>query len=94
MKYSITFSERARKQLKKLDSKASKTVLSWIEINLNGSENPRDKGKALTGPLKGIWRYRVEDYRILAEIKDEEVIILIIEAVHKKNVYDNINIYN
>ena len=94
MRYHVLISEKARKQLQKLDRVTSEMIVSWIDENLNGCENPREKGKALTGPLKGIWRYRIEDYRILAEIRDGEVVILIIEVRHRKNVYEKKNVYD
>lgn len=47
----------------------------------------RAHGKALTGNLKGIWRYRVGDYRIFAEFEDDELIVLIFEVAHRREVY-------
>jgi mRNA interferase RelE/StbE len=49
--------------------------------------NPRLSGKALQGDLKGLWRYRVGNYRLIAQIKDNELIILVIEIGHRKEVY-------
>jgi len=88
MKYHLIISEKAVKQLKKLDKITSEIIISWIEKNLDGSESPRSKGKALTGSLTGTWRYRVGDYRVLAEINDGELIILVVEIRNRKNVYD------
>ena len=51
------------------------------------TENPRIKGKPLTGDLKGLWRYRVGDYRILAEIQDDKIVILILDIGHRSKIY-------
>ena len=63
-------------------------LLGWIRKNLEGCENPRQHGKALTANRKGQWRYRVGNYRILSEIQDEKIIILILEIGHRREIYD------
>ena len=88
MRYRVIYEERALKQLRKMERKISEKIILWIEKNLNGCESPRSKGKALSGTLTGMWRYRIGDHRILAEIKDGELIILVIEVRNRKNVYD------
>ena len=75
MKYDVEYSKTAVNTIKKMDSSTSKLIRTWIEKNLINTENPRIKGKALTGDLKGLWRYRVGDYRILAEIQDNKIVI-------------------
>ncbi len=47
-KYKVVFSERAKKELKKLDKSISTLIIGWIEKNLEGCLNPRLMGKALT----------------------------------------------
>ena len=73
--------------IKKMDSSTSKLIRTWIEKNLIDTENPRIKGKALTGDLKGLWRYRVGDYRILADIQDDKIVILILDIGHRSKIY-------
>lgn len=51
------------------------------------TENPQIKGKALTGDLKGLWRYRVSDYKILADIQDDKIVILILDIGHRSKIY-------
>ena len=65
MKYNVEYSKTAVNIIKKMDSSTSKLIRTWIEKNLMNTENPRIKGKPLTGDLKGLWHYRVGDYRIL-----------------------------
>ena len=87
MKYDVEYSKTAVNTIKKMDSSTSKLIRTWIEKNLMNTENPRIKGKALTGDLKGLWRYRVGDYRILAEIQDNKIVILILDIGHRSKIY-------
>ena len=80
MIYKIEYSDRAKKQIKKLDKQTQALIKGWIERNLIGTSNPRQHGKGLTANRSGEWRYRVGDYRILAKIQDNKVIILILEV--------------
>ncbi len=86
--FSIQFSNKALKQLKKLDDYTQRIIIAWIEKNLVNCEDPRCHGKGLTANRSGQWRYRVGDYRILAEIRDEELIILVIEVGHRSKIYN------
>ena len=85
--YEVKFTESAEKDLKKL-SKTNKAIAKllkkWILENLINTQNPKQRGKALTGNLKGLWRYRVGSYRIVVEIKDEVLLILIIEISDRR----------
>lgn len=85
--YQVKFSEHAVKQLKKIDKSTVRVIKNWIIKNLVDTVDPRLHGKALTGNLKGIWRYRVGDYRLFAEIKDEELIIFLFEIAHRRGIY-------
>lgn len=88
MKYKVEFSKRALKDLKKLDRHTAALILGWVRKNLEGCENPRLHGKALTADKKGQWRYRVGDYRLLAKIEDEKIIILILNIGHRREIYE------
>ena len=88
--YGVKFTESAEKDLKKINksNKAiAKRLKKWISENLIGIQNPKQRGKALTGNLKGLWRYRVGSYRIIAEIKNDILLILIIEISDRKETY-------
>ena len=89
MRYRVILSEKARKTLKKLDKHTSSLIIGWIEKNLEGCENPRIHGKGLTTNRSGQWRYRVGNYRLICEIQDEKIAILVLEVGHRKNIYDN-----
>ena len=88
MQYKIVFTDRAKKQLKKLDKHIASLIIGWLEKNIEGCENPRQHGKALIENKLGEWRYRIGDYRVICEIQDEEIIVLVLEVGHRKNVYE------
>ncbi|HAA9661116.1 TPA_asm: type II toxin-antitoxin system mRNA interferase toxin, RelE/StbE family [Listeria monocytogenes] len=88
MSYQVSFSHQALKQLKKMDKRTSGYILAWIKKNLVDSTNPQVKGKPLRYNKKGLWRYRVGDFRIITEIHDEELIILVLNVGHRKSIYE------
>jgi len=83
----IEINERALKNLKKLDKSIAKMLFAWIEKHLEKTDNPRVYGKGLAHDKKGIWRYRVGQYRILANSKDDKLVILLIDLGHRKDIY-------
>lgn len=89
MNYKVVFTERAKKELKKLDKHTAALILGWIRKNLEGCENPRLHGRGLTANRSGQWRYRIGDYRLLAEISDETITILILNVGHRRDIYKN-----
>jgi len=62
-------------------------IVAWIRKNLEGCTNPRLYGKGLVANLNGQWRYRIGDYRIIAEISDEKITILVLTIGHRKEIY-------
>ena len=87
MSFSVRYDEKALKQLKKMDRSVQRLIVNWIEKNLIDTENPRLHGKGLSGDKSGYWRYRVGDYRVIADIRDEEIIIVIVEIGHRREIY-------
>ena len=86
--FKVEYTESALKDLKKLDKYTRKLILAWIEKNLVNCSDPRMHGKGLVSNRSGQWRYRIGDYRIIADIQDNKLIILIIGAGHRRNIYD------
>lgn len=87
MSYIVEFTEQAKKDLKKMDKHTTAFILGWIRKNLEGCSDPRQHGKGLVANHSGEWRYRIGDYRLIAEIKEEKVIILILTVGHRRDVY-------
>lgn len=83
----VTLSVMAKKQLKQLDKPVQKRITKFL-TELTELADPRSKGKMLVGDLKGFWRYRVGDYRLICRIHDEELEILVVEVGHRKEIYD------
>ena len=87
MAWTIKFAEIAAKQMQKLYKTKSKLILNYLNLHIASSENLRNSGKALGNDKKGLWRYRVENYRVICEIKDSELIVLVLRVAHRKEVY-------
>ncbi|NLZ36709.1 MAG: type II toxin-antitoxin system RelE/ParE family toxin [Clostridiales bacterium] len=88
MSFRVEFTERALRELKKLDKHTAAFIIGWVKKNLEDCENPRLHGKALTANRSGQWRYRIGDYRIIAEITDSKLVILVIAVGHRKDIYN------
>ncbi len=88
MAWEVEYTEQAVKQLKKMDKYTRTLLLSWIEKNLVGTDDPRRHGKGLTANRSGQWRYRVGDYRLIADIQDEKIVILILNIGHRRDIYN------
>lgn len=88
MIYKVVFTEKAKKELKKLDKQISALIIGWLEKNIESCNNPRAYGKGLTGNKSGQWRYHIGDYRAICEIEDDKVIVLVLEIGHRKNIYE------
>ena len=86
-KYTIKFEKSFLKALKKLDKQTLLIITSYIDNNLKDTNNPRKKGKALTGNLKGLWRYRIMDYRLIVDIQDDILVIVAIDFKHRNKIY-------
>lgn len=87
MNYTVIFADKAQKQLEKLDKSIAALIIGWIEKNLQNCENPRLHGKALIANSSGQWRYRIGDYRLICEIQENEITILVLEVEHRRNIY-------
>ena len=88
MQYKVIFTERAKRQLKKLDKHIAALIIGWLEKNIQNCENPRLHGKGLVENKSGQWRYRIGDYRVICEIQDKEIIVLVLEVGHRRDIYD------
>ena len=88
MQYKVIFTEKAKKQLKKLDKHIAALIIGWLEKNIQNCENPRLHGKGLVENKSGQWRYRIGDYRVICEIQDKEIIVLVLEVGHRIEIYN------
>ena len=82
----VLYSDLSLKQLKKMGKSEAKMIINYMK-EIERLDNPRVRGKALVENLKGFWRYRVGDWRVICDIVDEEIIIHVIEVGHRREVY-------
>jgi mRNA interferase RelE/StbE len=85
--WTIDYSKSARNQLKKLDKPIARRILDFLDNRVAKHDDPRTLGKALTGSLGTLWRYRIGDYRIICEIQHSTVRILVVHVGHSREVY-------
>jgi len=85
--WTINYADTAKVQLRKLDKPTARRIVDYLSERIAILENPRNTGKALTGPLGGLWRYRVGDFRIICEIQDNTVCILVVQIGNRREVY-------
>ena len=84
----IEFDRDAARDLRKLGANAHRLILRYLRERIATTEDPRRFGHALTGDLKGLWRYRVGDFRIVAAIEDDRFVVLVVTVGHRREVYD------
>ena len=87
MIYQLITTDKFDKAFKKLDRQTKKIIKAWIDKNLMDCEDPRIHGKGLTYNRSGQWRYRVGNYRILAEIQDNQLVLVLIDVGHRSKIY-------
>lgn len=87
MTYQVVMTAKFARSFKKLDHSVQIMIKMWIEKNLINTNDPRLHGKPLSGNLNKYWRYRIGDYRLLAEINDDELIIVAVNIGHRKEIY-------
>ena len=84
----VAYHADAQNALDKMGNNAREKIIRYMRERIEGYDDPRRFGKALQYELKGLWRYRVGDYRIICKIKDHELIVLVVEVDHRKDVYE------
>jgi len=85
--WTIEYTDIARTQLRKLDKAAARRILNYMDERIAPLEDARSLGKALRGPLGEFWRYRVGDYRIICDLHDQNLRVLVVRVGGRKDVY-------
>jgi mRNA interferase RelE/StbE len=85
--WTIEIARTAERQIRKLDRLAQVSIIRFLRERVQPADDPRQWGKPLHGERRGLWRYRVGDYRMICDIEDERVTVLVLEVGHRKNVY-------
>ncbi len=87
MNWSVEYTATATRQLRKLDRPIAQRIIDTMEQRIAHTDDPRCMGKALTGTLTGLWRYRIGDYRLICTIQDVKLCVLVIEIGHRREIY-------
>lgn len=83
----VEFDPDAARELRKLGHEPRRAIQAYLRNRIATADDPRRFGHALTGDLKGLWRYRVGDYRIVADIRDREILVMVVTIGHRRDVY-------
>ena len=87
MAWTIEYTDTARRQLRKLDKQSARRILDYMDQRVAPVEDVRSLGKALRGPLGEFWRYRVGEYRIICELLDQQLRVLVVRVGGRKDIY-------
>ena len=87
MAWTIEYTDLARSQLRKLDTQAARRIVDYMDKRVALSENPRSMGRALSVPLGGFWRYRVGSHRVICDIQDRVLRVLVVRVGGRDRVY-------
>ncbi len=87
MAWRVEISRTAEKQIAKIDRQGQVNIVRYLKERIEPSRDPRQLGKALHGDKQGLWRYRVGDYRLICDIRDEATTIVVLAVGHRKEVY-------
>jgi mRNA interferase RelE/StbE len=89
LNWKIEFDKKAEEDLLKFDKPARNRILKFIDERLIKRENPRNLGAPLKGELSGLWKYRIGDYRLVCQLEDKTVTILIVAVGHRRKIYNS-----
>ena len=87
MAWQIEYADTARAQLRKLDKQIARRIIDFMDERVAPLDDPRSVGKALTGPLGDFWRYRVGDCRVICDIQDGALRVLVVRVGNRREIY-------
>ena len=87
MAWTIEYTDTARTQLRKLDRKTARRIVDYMDERVAPLDNPRSAGRTLTGPSGGLWRYRVGNCRVICDIQDSVMRVLVVKMGNRREVY-------
>jgi mRNA interferase RelE/StbE len=87
VRWTIEYACSAEKHLRSLDRPTRQRILDYLDQRIAPLDDPRSIGKCLKGELSEYWRYRIGDYRLICEIHDETIVVLVLRIGHRKEVY-------
>ena len=87
MAWTVEYTTAVERALSRLDRQTARRIRDDMRDRVAVLDNPRDIGNALTGRWSGYWRYRVGDYRVICDIQDEALRVLVVTVGHRSQVY-------
>ena len=87
MAWRVEFIPAAQRELGKLDRQAARRIGDYLQEVVTSCSDPRQRGKGLTANRTGLWRYRVGDYRVICEIQDGLLVVLVVRVSHRSEAY-------
>ncbi|OPX34904.1 MAG: addiction module toxin RelE [Desulfobacteraceae bacterium 4484_190.1] len=87
MAWQINITKTAKKQIEKIDSSVKKKILNYLKTRIATDEDPRRFGAPLCRDMAGLWKYRIGNYRIICEIQDQKVTVLVLRLGHRSKIY-------
>lgn len=88
MTWRVEFDDGAAQELRKLDHQAQQNILRYFRERIATDDDPRRFGKPLSRDLAGLWRYRVRNYRMICNIEDDKLTVLVLKVGHRKSIYE------
>lgn len=89
IKWQIVFSKTGEKELEKLSRQSQSLIRNFLYTRILELNHPKQSGKALSGNKKGLWRYRVDKFRIICKIEEKVLTILVVKVAKRNVVYDD-----
>jgi mRNA interferase RelE/StbE len=87
-RWAVQFDDSAARELRKLGRAPAALILRYLRERIATDEDPRRFGKALGENLSGLWRYRVGDFRVVCNIEDHRLVVLVVRLAHRRDVYE------
>lgn len=87
MAWKIEYAEAASRQIRKLDRQQAKRILDYMDHRVAVADDPRQLGTSMVGDRAGKWRYRVGDYRVICQLIDDRLVVLVVHVGHRREVY-------
>jgi len=86
--WQIEYDPEASKDLRKLDRSIQREILDYMDRRIGRADDPRQFVKPLRGSKFGLWRYRLRDYRIVCELHDKRLVVLVVSIGHRSTIYE------
>lgn len=87
MAWTINYTDTARRLLRKMDRNIARKILDYMDYHIAVLSDPRQLGKSLKGPLDEYWRYRIGDWRIICDIQDDDLCVLVVRIGNRREIY-------